>query len=144
MPLQPQDIVRREFREAFRGYNQADVDLFLDEVVDEFSRVHEENQKMKVRLAAMQQELARLREGRPGVSSPREASRDEPARADVEVRARVRKFLEDLLRQVESSPAPPERAPRESLSFDPGPLPGSPPGAPPKKDAQREPFWAGE
>ena len=35
MPLNPQDIVRKEFREALRGYNQADVDLFLDEVVEE-------------------------------------------------------------------------------------------------------------
>jgi len=38
MPLNPQDIVRKEFREALRGYNQADVDLFLDEVVEEFTK----------------------------------------------------------------------------------------------------------
>ena len=92
MSLSPQDIVRRDFREAFRGYNQADVDLFLDEVVDEFSRMYEENQKMKVRLAALQQELARIREGRGGAPAPRDP--DDAGRADTEVRARVRRFLE--------------------------------------------------
>ena len=53
MPLNPQDIVRKEFREALRGYNQADVDLFLDDVVEEFTRLAEDNQKMKVRIAAI-------------------------------------------------------------------------------------------
>ena len=48
MPLNPQDIVRKEFREALRGYNQSDVDLFLDEIVEEFTRLADENQKMKV------------------------------------------------------------------------------------------------
>lgn len=126
MSLTPQDIVRREFREAFRGYNQADVDLFLDEVVDEFGRLYDENQKMKVRLAALQQELARFREGRG--SSPR--SEPEATQIDSEVRARVRRFLEDLLRQVEGAPAAPERAPAP---------PPARPAAP-----HREPFWAGE
>jgi len=133
MALTPQDIVRREFREAFRGYNQADVDLFLDEVVDEYSRLHEENQKMKVRLAALGQELARFREGRPGMPTPRE-----DARLDTEVRSRVRRFLEDLMRQIDTAGTVPDRPVRESADPEPRSAP------PARKDEQREPFWAGE
>jgi cell division initiation protein len=60
MPITPQEIQDREFREAFRGYNQDDVDTFLDEVAVEFGRLYQENQRMKVQLAALQQEVARL------------------------------------------------------------------------------------
>ncbi|TMK81170.1 MAG: DivIVA domain-containing protein, partial [Actinobacteria bacterium] len=70
MALNPQDIVRKEFREALRGYNQADVDLFLDEVVEEFTRLAEDNQKMKIRIAALQQEVACLRESRGPATTP--------------------------------------------------------------------------
>src|SRR3989442_200575 len=60
MPITPQEIQDREFREAFRGYNQDDVDTFLDEIAVEFSRLYQENQRLKVQLAALQQEVARL------------------------------------------------------------------------------------
>ncbi|MFP5224135.1 MAG: DivIVA domain-containing protein [Actinomycetota bacterium] len=75
MPLTPQDIVRKEFREAFRGYSQTDVDLFLDEVVDEITRLIDDNQKMRVRLAALQQELARYRDARTARADEQMASR---------------------------------------------------------------------
>jgi cell division initiation protein len=60
MQITPQEIQDREFREAFRGYNQDDVDSFLDEIAVEFNRLYQENQRMKVQLAALQQEVARL------------------------------------------------------------------------------------
>jgi cell division initiation protein len=60
MQISPQEIQDREFREAFRGYNQDDVDSFLDEIAVEFNRLYQENQRMKVQLAALQQEVARL------------------------------------------------------------------------------------
>src|SRR5438105_6716227 len=138
MPLNPQDVVRKEFKEALRGYNQADVDLFLDEVVEEFTRLTEENQKMKVRVAALQQEVARLREGRGGV--PVAASREVPERLEAEVRSRVRRFLEEQIRLIEStSPsATVERIAREAPQ-------GAQAGAKDAdREASREPFWAGE
>jgi cell division initiation protein len=60
MQISPQEIQDREFREAFRGYNQDDVDTFLDEIAVEFNRLYQENQRMKVQLAALQQEVSRL------------------------------------------------------------------------------------
>jgi cell division initiation protein len=150
MTLSPQDIVRKEFREALRGYNQADVDLFLDEVVEEFTRLSEENQKMKVRLAALQQEVARLRDGRLGAPAPGASGGvgkvEDAARVEAEVRARVRRFLEDQLRMVEDGPsATVERIAREV----PPPPPrtaeaDTKPSDTPAKGADHEPFWAGE
>jgi DivIVA domain-containing protein len=134
MPLTPQDIVRKEFREALRGYNQADVDLFLDEVVEEFTRLTEENQRLRVRLAAMQQEVARYREARGGspVPMPAQASAD-PEAIELEVRARVRRYLEEQLRMAD--PSSPPSAPttqtvdRISRDVPPPPLPRPPSGA---------------
>lgn len=138
MPVNPQDVVRKEFREAFRGYNQADVDLFLDEVVDEMTRLVEENQRLKVRVTALQQELARYR--------PAEAA---PKAESSEARWRLRRFLEeqgrplDEIEQMPRSPTveriarevpqgPEEDAPR---SRDAAPAPGE--GVP--RDPERPP-----
>jgi cell division initiation protein len=64
MPISANEIQDREFREAFRGYNQDDVDTFLDEIAVDFARLFQENQRMKVQLAALQQEVARLADTR--------------------------------------------------------------------------------
>ncbi len=135
MPLNPQDIVRKEFREAFRGYNQADVDLFLDEVVEEFQRLTDENQKMKVRLAALQQEVARLREGTGTIAGGTEDTK----RIEEEARTRVRRFLEEQIRILDAS-AQPRSATVERIAREvPQPATG-----PAEQPAEREPFWAGE
>jgi cell division initiation protein len=137
MPLNPQDIVRKEFRESFRGYNQSDVDLFLDEVVEEFTRLTEDNQKMKVRIAALQQEVARLREGR-SVPPPTPAAASEDAqRIEAEARARVRHFLEEQLRHLDAQ-APSATVERITREAPKAAAPEAPVGE------QREPFWAGE
>jgi DivIVA domain-containing protein len=139
MPLNPQDIVRKEFREALRGYNQADVDLFLDEVVEEFARLSEENQKMKVRIAALQQEVARLREGRGGAAVASPAAGEDPQRVEAEVRSRVRKFLEEQLRLIESATP---SATVEKIARDAPQAPEQEASSAPSE--RREPFWAGE
>lgn len=134
MPLTPQDIVRKEFREAFRGYSQADVDLFLDEIVEEFTTLTDENQKMKVRLAALQQEVARLRES--GGSAPAGA---DPKEIEGEARERVRRFLEEQIRLLDAS-GKPRSATIERIQRE---VP-QPAAAPAPSGEEREPFWASE
>src|SRR5438128_886024 len=45
--ITPVDIQQKEFRLAFRGYNERDVDRFLDEVTEEFARLFEENKRLR-------------------------------------------------------------------------------------------------
>ncbi|MDP1808357.1 MAG: DivIVA domain-containing protein [Actinomycetota bacterium] len=47
MKLTPLDIHHKEFRRAIRGYNEEEVDVFLDQVADEFERVFKENIELK-------------------------------------------------------------------------------------------------
>jgi DivIVA domain-containing protein len=60
MALTPEDVVNKRFQPTkFReGYDQDEVDDFLDEVVVELRRLGQENEELKQRLAAAQQESA--------------------------------------------------------------------------------------
>jgi cell division initiation protein len=60
--LTPQDIQTKEFREAFRGYNQDDVDAFLDEVAESQMRLLHELQRVRIQAASKEQEAERVRE----------------------------------------------------------------------------------
>lgn len=44
--LTPVDIQQKVFRLAFRGYNERDVDEFLDEVTESLAALHEENKRL--------------------------------------------------------------------------------------------------
>lgn len=50
MKLTPLDIHHKEFGHALRGYNEEQVDRFLDEVADEFERLFKENIDQSERL----------------------------------------------------------------------------------------------
>jgi DivIVA domain-containing protein len=58
-PLTPLDIQHKEFTKAMRGYAMHEVDTFLDQVTEEFTR--------------MQDEIARLREQASSVAQPQAA-----------------------------------------------------------------------
>ena len=52
MKLTPLDIHHKEFGHSLRGYNEEQVDAFLDEVADEFERLFKENIDLSERLEA--------------------------------------------------------------------------------------------
>lgn len=47
--LTPIDVQQKEFRLAFRGYNERDVDEFLDLVTEELAAYTEENRRLQDR-----------------------------------------------------------------------------------------------
>ncbi len=57
MKLTPLDIHHKEFRLALRGYNQEEVDQFLDEVADEFERLFKENIDLSEKLEAANEKV---------------------------------------------------------------------------------------
>jgi DivIVA domain-containing protein len=48
--ISPAEVQEREFRLAFRGYNERDVDVFLDEITEELSRLLGENRRLREQL----------------------------------------------------------------------------------------------
>lgn len=61
MMLTPLDIHEREFKRAFRGYSEVEVDEFLDQVVREFEQLLKENSDLRSELEKAQEEVARYR-----------------------------------------------------------------------------------
>lgn len=57
MKLTPLDIHHKEFGRAIRGYNEAEVDEFLDKVADELERLFKENIDLNERLEAAEERL---------------------------------------------------------------------------------------
>ena len=49
-PPDPADVQQKVFRLAFRGYNERDVDEFLDEVTESLAEMHEENKRLREQL----------------------------------------------------------------------------------------------
>jgi DivIVA domain-containing protein len=45
--LTPVDVQQHVFRLAFRGYNERDVDEFLDQVTEDLAALHEENKRLR-------------------------------------------------------------------------------------------------
>ena len=57
MKLTPLDIHHKEFRRAIRGYSEEEVDVFLDQVADEFERVFKDNIELKEQVQGMQEKV---------------------------------------------------------------------------------------
>ncbi|HBG77212.1 MAG TPA: septum formation initiator, partial [Clostridiales bacterium] len=54
MSLTPMDIHNKEFARKFRGYQEDEVDEFLDAIVDEFEKLHKENIDLKDKVHALE------------------------------------------------------------------------------------------
>jgi cell division initiation protein len=54
----PLDIRRKEFKRSMRGYSDEEVDIFLDDVADEFERLFQENIEFQDRIQRLEEQLA--------------------------------------------------------------------------------------
>lgn len=62
MPLTPLDIHNKEFKRSFRGYNELEVDAFLDEVVRDFEALLKDNASLKEQVQALSARLDHYRQ----------------------------------------------------------------------------------
>ncbi|MCU1569273.1 MAG: DivIVA domain [Naasia sp.] len=76
MALTPEDVVNKRFQPTkFReGYDQDEVDDFLDEVVVELRRLNQENEDLRQRLIASESRIAELQRSGGGSSAPAPAA----------------------------------------------------------------------
>ena len=88
MALTPEDVVNKRFQPTkFReGYDQDEVDDFLDEVVVELRRLNQENEELRQRLVASDsriQELQRAAQAAPAPAQPTYVQQEQPVAAPV-------------------------------------------------------------
>lgn len=54
--LTPMDIHNKDFKRSFRGYNEDEIDDFLDKVVNDYEKLFRENDRLKEELARSQKD----------------------------------------------------------------------------------------
>ncbi|MEY2676700.1 MAG: hypothetical protein RL510_720 [Actinomycetota bacterium] len=71
MPLTPEDVVNKRFQPTkFReGYDQDEVDDFLDEIVVELRRLNQENEDLRQRLLSSEGRINELQRGGGAITS---------------------------------------------------------------------------
>lgn len=57
--MQAEEIIKRRFSRAFRGYDIGEVDAFLDEILRDQERVEQEMQLLELRNKMLLEELAK-------------------------------------------------------------------------------------
>lgn len=109
MALTPEDVVNKRFQPTkFReGYDQDEVDDFLDEIVVELRRLHQENDELRKQLADGGSNTAAA----PAPVAPLLAKEPEPAKAEPvvakpEVKEPVKAPEPVVEEKVEAAPAP--------------------------------------
>lgn len=58
MALTPMDIHNKEFSKGFRGYDEDEVDQFLDDIVEEFERLYKENIELKDKISTQGDQIS--------------------------------------------------------------------------------------
>jgi DivIVA domain-containing protein len=98
--LMPADIQQREFRLGFRGYQEAEVDEFLDEVTEELARLHEEASRLR-------EENRLLREGAGYPTTPLGGGPDlaDAGRQAERILDEARERAERIVREAEARAA---------------------------------------
>jgi len=57
MKITPQDIIDKEFRVKFRGFDMVEVDTFLEEVAEIFFKLNEENIRLNEKVLTLQENI---------------------------------------------------------------------------------------
>lgn len=97
MKLTPLDIRHREFRKGLRGYAEEEVDVFLDDVADEFERVFQDNMELRDRIELLEDQVA----GYEGLKETLSKTLVSAQQQADETRANAHKEGELILREAE-------------------------------------------
>lgn len=60
--LTPMDIHNQDFKRSFRGYNEDEVDEFLDQVVNDYEALFRENDRLKAQVAQLERDAEKFKE----------------------------------------------------------------------------------
>lgn len=55
--ITPLEIQNKEFKRSFRGYNAKNVDMFLDEIIEDYERIYKENIEFKDKINMLSDQL---------------------------------------------------------------------------------------
>ena len=106
--LTPVDIHNKEFGRSFRGYNEDEIDDFLDQVVNDYEKLYRENGQLKDELALKEKDLAQYHQREKNLQdtllvaqrTAEEVTRAAKTQAE-ELRANARQACDNMRAQAE-------------------------------------------
>ena len=57
--ITPQEIKNKEFKKTFRGYDEIEVDEFLDKIISSYEKIYNENTELKDKLMVLNEKLTK-------------------------------------------------------------------------------------
>ncbi len=128
MPLTPLDIINKEFKRSLRGYNEDEVNEFLDEVVRDYEALIRENDELKQNAEGMSERLEQYRAmehtlqntlviAQQTAEEMKVAARKEAELVVKEAEAKAREILQKAQADVERAYQELERIKRETDQF---------------------------
>ncbi len=128
MPLTVLDIANKEFKVSLRGYNQDEVDEFLDEVMRNYEAVIRENDELRQSTSGMGEKLEHYRQleqtlqntlvvAQSTAEEMKQAARKEAELVVREAEARARELMQKAEHQVAEQQQEVERLRRETDQF---------------------------
>lgn len=99
MVMTPREIQEKQFHDAFRGYSHEEVDLFIDQVAEDYGKIYRENQGFNERLKEMQDKLERApaAETSAAATAPPQATPSAPAPSPEPPRSESEDMLKRML-----------------------------------------------
>ena len=112
MLITPLDIQNVEFKVSFRGYNQSEVDSFLNKVLVDYEKLHKENQVIKEGAKRLESDIGKYKNIEENLSSTlmlaqetsntlKETAEREAASIIQEAELKAKKILEDAQKEVQ-------------------------------------------
>jgi len=112
MLITPLDIQNVEFKVSFRGYNQSEVDSFLNKVLVDYEKLHKENQVIKESAKRLESDIGKYKNIEENLSSTlmlaqetsttlKGAAEREAAVIIQEAELKAKKILEDVQKEVQ-------------------------------------------
>ncbi len=93
------DIRNKEFKKGFRGYNEDDVDIFMDKIVADFEKVYKENVELKDKISAFNERLESYAEMEKTLQSTLIIAQ----RSSEDIVANARKEADLILKETEEN-----------------------------------------
>src|SRR5665648_708696 len=97
MRITPMDIEQQEFSRSFRGYNEEEVDDFLDKIVKDYEELINENVRLNEEIERMQEKLKEFSEIEESLRSAllNAQKSAEEMKGRVESEAKIRKEVSE-------------------------------------------------
>lgn len=91
------DIRNTDFKKGFRGYNEEDVDMFIDRVVADYEKLYKENNELKEKLNSINDRLESYSEMEKTLQSTLVVAQ----KTSEDIVANARKEAELIIREAE-------------------------------------------